>query len=261
MLLNDRFVGSFGSVAAGDDELIVKVAVAAVRNGFAVVPMQFNSSEPACALTAAAAKKEPDHECYHVLTEDTKVRATFQRLTKAKAGSDEKPRIGLAIDIGASNIAVTEEVESWWEGPEISATLIMPDGRGVYVFDLSNSTEEDYSRLPDNVVNEGTLLVPPSQFDGKPVILIGQMNYLSDNHELFDNEEEETVTGEQARELWETRPMENNEMSSRIEELEQTVADQGQALDDLRATAAKFQEALVVALTTVKELRDAERSN
>lgn len=242
MLLEDRFVGSFGIVAAGDDELIVKVAVAAVRNGFAVVPMQFNSDAPACALTAAAAKKEPDHECYHVLTEDTKVRATFQRLTKPKAGETEKPRIGLAIDLAASDIGVTEDV-SWWVGPEISPTMVMPDGQGLYVFDLTGETD-----VPDGMITTGTLLVPPSQVDDKPVILVGQINSPSDNIPS-DNNEEEDMSPE-VETIWNETDENTIAMAGRIEALELQIAELNETVDKLR-------NALVVGLTAMKEIRDA----
>lgn len=251
MLLNDRLVGSFGTVAPGDRSLIVKVAVAAVRNGFAVVPMQDDTVTPACALTIRDSKKP--HECYHVLTEDTKVRPAFQRLTK------DGNTCNLAIDIGASNVVVTEEVDSWWVGPEISPTLIGLDGRRYYVFDLDGSTEEDYARLPDNAMTEGTLLVPPTTDDGGTtrVEIVGQINHLSDNKEtetedMTENDRDENTIA----------------LAGRIEALELIVADQGQAIDDLRGqlaglklTTGKLQEAMITGLTAMKELRDAARSD
>lgn len=229
ILLNDRFVGSFGVVAPGDDELIVKIAVAAVRQGFAVVPMQYNSNEPACALTIRDSKKP--HDCYHVMTEDTKVRAAFTRLIKPTK-DNENPRVGLAIDLGASNIGVTHDISEWWVGPEISPTMVMPDGRALYVFDLTGYGIND---IPDGMLCSGTLLVPPSIYDDIPVVLVGQMNNFSDN----EQEQEQTMSS--PADLWNSDR--EAEMNARIEALE--------------ATVEKLQNALIVALTAMKEIKGA----
>lgn len=237
MLLNDRFVGSFGTVPPGDRSLIVKVAVSAARNGFAVVPMQDDAINPACALTLRDAKK--DHECYHPLTEDTKVRAAFQRLTK------DGKTCNLAIDIGQSNIGIATDV-SWWEGPEISPTLIGLNGERIYVFDLNG-----YEGIVDPAIQtEGTLLVPPTTDDGgiTRVELVGQLNHLTDNVPT-ETEEQEEVTPEQSRELWESRPEEEAKQDARIAALEE-------ANERLTAQLDKLQQALVVGLTAMKELRD-----
>lgn len=251
MLLEDRFVGSFGIVAAGDDELVVKVGVAAVRNRFAVVPMQFDTNLPACALTAAAAKKEPDHRCYHVFTEDTKLRTALTRMTKAKAGSDEKPRVGLAIDLAASEIGIAYDISQFWVGPPISPTLIGPDGEEIFVFDLSNGDIDH-----EDIITEGTLLVPPSQVKGKPVQLVGQMSSTSDNvqpeNPLTEGTpvEEETVT----ENIWNDKDENTIALAGRIEALELQIG-------ELNETIGKLQNALVVGLTAMKELRDAARSD
>jgi hypothetical protein len=164
MLLNDRLVGSLGIVAPGDDSAITKVAVHAVRNDLAVVPWKADVAEPACALGVRDSKKP--HDCYHVMTEDTKVRAAFNRLTKDGA------KVRLALDLEASGLGIMDDVSGWWEGPEISPTLEMPDGTQYYVFDIKSFEGE----LPERMVTKGSLLVPPSCDNGKPVRMIGQMN-------------------------------------------------------------------------------------
>lgn len=232
MLLNDRFVGTFGTVAPGDRELIVKVAVAAARNGFGVVPLT-DEGEPACALGVRDAKKP--HDCYHVLTVDTQVRAAFNRLTKDGATCN------LGIDLAASNIGITTDV-SWWNGPELSPTLIMPEGERLYVFDVSDADQRVIENLDGTFVMDGTLMVPPSCLPNDPaamVRLIGQMNYLKDNNA----EKEETVTPEETRELWENRPAETLALEARIDSLENQVA--------------ALKSALIVALTNIKELKEA----
>lgn len=226
MLLDDRLVGTFGSVAAGDREKIVRIAVDAARRGFGVVPLA-DDGVPACALTIRESKKP--HDCYHVLTVDTQVRAAFNRLTKDGATCN------LAIDLDVSMIGVTTDI-SWWVGPEISPTLVMPDKTALYVFDL---TSYDAAELPDSMVTSGTLMVPPSYHSGteRAVELIGQMNYLSDNVRT-DKEETVDIADNEAAAL-----------SARVESLELK-------LEEMAATMGKLREALVVALTAMKELQD-----
>lgn len=255
ILLDDRFVGTFGVVAAGDDSAIVKVAVAAARAGFGVVPMQYNSSTPACGLTIRESKKP--HDCYHVYTEDTKVRPAFQRLTKDEA------RVGLAIDLGISNIGVIDNVD-WWEGPEISPTLVMPDDKVLYVFDLSDADQanpvDTKDIIPESMITSGTLLVPPSVFDDKPVVLVGQMNKLSDNVRT-ETQEEETVAATETEvpdTLWNNDTQDVAVLTERVEALEIALRESAGTIEALTEKFGKLQEALVVALTTIKELKNRE---
>lgn len=240
MLLDDRFVGTFGIVAAGDRELITKVAVDAARKGFGVVPMQADGVNPACALGVRDAKKE--HDCYHVMTEDTKVRAAFNRLTKDGAVCN------LAIDLAASNIAVATDV-SWWVGPEISPTLIGLDGEKLYVFDLTDVDVKQVMPISEFLTLDGILLVPPTADDeaGDHIQLIGQMNSINDN---VAKEETEMADEGVPDTLWNNDAQDYAEMSERVEAL-------GYQINELTEGFDRLKEALVVALTTIKELKDA----
>lgn len=266
MLLDDRFVGCFGTVAAGDKSLIAKIAVDAARRGFGVVPMQADAVNTACALGVRDSKKE--HDCYHVMTEDTKVRAAFNRLIKA----DEQTN--LAIDIGASNIGITSDV-SWWVGSEISPTMLGLDGEAIYVFDLTDADPEQIRGA--GLTLEGLLLVPPTTDAeaGDYVQLVGQMNSLTDNVEKEDtgmndddrnnmasdfedgipegtvvvNPDKDEYRMEIPDTLWNNEAQDFAALSARLDDLSATV-------EGLTETIGRLQEALVVALTAMKELRD-----
>ena len=256
ILLEDRFVGTFGTVPAGDRSLITKIAVEAARRGFGVVPMQADAVNPACALGVRDAKKE--HECYHVLTSDTKVRAAFNRLTK------DDGVVNLAIDVAASGIGWCHDVSDWWVGPPISPTMLGLDGDAIYVFELTDPRDMNNPHLHTT----GTLLVPPTADDesGDYIQLIGQMNRLSDNVRTEIQEEatvaatenEETVVVnpdkdefrmEIADTLWNNDPQDLAALTERLSKAEQDLV-------LLKDGFGKLQNALVVALTTLKELRD-----
>lgn len=157
MLSNDRFVASFGAVPAGDLSEIVKVGVHAVRNGFGIVPCHPDTAEPMCTLTAAAAKKEPDHDCYHVITDDKQARTILTRLTR------NEQTVNLAIDLEASKMIVR---------PDNDNPTIKIGNRGFAFLEGEPSVTDHW-------------LVPPSVVDGTPLMLVGQTNPV---------EEEEPVT-------------------------------------------------------------------
>jgi hypothetical protein len=156
MLSTDRFVGVFGSVAAGDLSQIVKVGVAACRQGFGIVPCAPGTADPVCTLTATAAKKDPDHKCYHVITDDKQARTILSRLTRT---GDE---INLAVDLEASKMAVYSVVD-----PE-HATVYDPDAQKYQAWcELTEGEEPPQT---------GHVLVPPSIIGGHGLQIVGQTN-------------------------------------------------------------------------------------
>lgn len=58
MIVNDRFMGTFGRVPAGSDEGLANVVTGAVRAGFAVVLNRPGTKTPLCTLTAREAKEK-----------------------------------------------------------------------------------------------------------------------------------------------------------------------------------------------------------
>lgn len=124
MLGVDRFVGVFGAVPAGDNDpdTLVRIAVGAVRQGFAIVVDRPLSKIPMCTLTTRDAKKEDEaaqaasreagnprwqnvrHDCglKHAITEDTDARRILKRLTK------DDTRVNLGVELGASRMVVVD---------------------------------------------------------------------------------------------------------------------------------------------------------
>jgi uncharacterized small protein (DUF1192 family) len=218
MLSNDRFVSVWGAVPAGDTENLVKIAVGAVRNGFAVVPCHPGTDEPMCALGVRDAKKE--HECYHPLTVDTKARAAMTRLTKDGA------RPNLAVDLVASNLAVIENLTM----PGTSPTVVLPDGTTHHWFEVPEGAVTTFDR-------SGHVLVPPSILEAGPVRLVGQTNQLP--KELIDM----AATPAENLTIWGS-----TDTDERVEALEAEVA----ALKEDLAAAKK---AAKTALAVILEMR------
>lgn len=122
MISNDTFAACFGSVPAGDTESLVRVAVHAVRNGYAIVPNRPGQKVPVCTLTARQAKQADTaaqqeakaagdvywqrrrHPCglHHAITEDTVARRVIARLLES-AGP-----INLGIEVGRSRMVVVD---------------------------------------------------------------------------------------------------------------------------------------------------------
>lgn len=244
MLLNDRFVGTFGIVPAGDKTEIVKLSVAAVRAGFRIVVLR--GHEQICPLGVRDRKKP--HECYHVFTEDTKMRAAMNRLVK-EHGVEE---LNLALDIGASNLIVTTGRPDWWVGPEIGPTLLMPNGTHLYVFD---TTDADPADMPDLPIPRELLMVPPSTLGGGAVQLVGQLNYLTDNKKeetTVDPQTADIEDGTVPDTLWNNDAQDLAQLTDRVEALEIANREMAGTLEALR-------EGMLVALGTIAELRDKER--
>lgn len=132
MIANDQFVATFGIVPSGDEDALVRIAVAAVRAGYAVVIDKPNQKIPMCTLTERgitiadkAARDEAraaddqqwakrKHACglKHAFTDDKKVRAAVDRLIK-RHGS-----VNLGLELGGSRLVVvdvdtTEEKDSF----------------------------------------------------------------------------------------------------------------------------------------------------
>lgn len=122
MIFNDVFSNVFGNVPAGDEDNIVKVAVGAVRAGWAVVVDKPGSKAPMCVLTARQAKSadklarqaaeaagDPSyarrrHACglHHALTDDAHARRVVTRLVK-----DNGP-VNLGLELGRSRLVVVD---------------------------------------------------------------------------------------------------------------------------------------------------------
>lgn len=73
---------------------LTKLAVAAVRAGYAIVPVTPGGKIPMCSLTDRERKAEPDHKCgvYHAITDAEKARKLFARL---EADPAARPNIGI----------------------------------------------------------------------------------------------------------------------------------------------------------------------
>jgi hypothetical protein len=184
-------VASFGSVPAGDLSDVVKVGVGAVRAGFGVVPCHPGTDEPMCTLTATAAKKDPDHYCYHVLTDDKNTRTVLTRLTRNDA------QVNLAVDLEASRMAVL--------GGSDNPTVIMHE----------QPLGDEWFEIPEGVtatsavISTGHILVPPSTLDGQPLQLVGQTNQLPEEYQEMTQES-----------IWE----DPSDIEDRVKSLEEKVA-------------------------------------
>jgi hypothetical protein len=213
----------FGSVPAGDEENLVKIAVGAVRAGFAVVPCVRGTSEPQCTLTAQQAKKEPDHHCYHPLTSDTMARTVINRLTK------DGKLVNLAIDLGLSGMAVLENCDVPGTTPTVTV------GQDHYHwFEVPEGVEPTA-----DVLYHGHMLVPPSILDNNLVMAVGQTNPLP--KEL---REEETAV--ETNTVWD-----ETDADQRVEELQARV-------ELLEGQWDKMRNALKVALGEIAKLKSGE---
>jgi hypothetical protein len=122
MISTDAFADTFGAVPAGDTEKLVKLAILAVRNGFAVVLDKPGEKVPLCTLVPAARKKADReaqalakdagdehwarrrHACglHHAFTNDAAVARVLRRLIK----NGQVPNIG--VEVGRSKMIVVD---------------------------------------------------------------------------------------------------------------------------------------------------------
>lgn len=122
MISTDAFANTFGAVPAGDTERLVKLAILAVRNGFAVVLNHPGTKKPLCPLVArqqkladAEAREEAKragdanwerrrHPCgiAHAFTEANAVAKVIRRLVK----NEIVPNLG--VEVGRSRMAVVD---------------------------------------------------------------------------------------------------------------------------------------------------------
>jgi hypothetical protein len=155
MIGNDRFTAAFGSVPAGDPEHLVRVAVAAVRHGFAIVVNEPGTKKPLCILTARemkAADKEVQeaarqagdtrwarrrHECgwAHAITDDKTARKVVTRLVK------ERGPVNLGVEVGRSRMLCVD-VDTAAE-------------KAAFLTAWSAETGEDKGLVPPTVVSPG----------------------------------------------------------------------------------------------------------
>jgi hypothetical protein len=164
MISTDAFANTFGAVAAGDTEKLVKLAVLAVRNGFAVVLNHPGTKKPLCTLVARAAKladmeaqalaKEAGdsnwqrrrHACgiAHAFTDSASVAKVIRRLVK----NEITPNLG--VEVGRSRMVVVDVdtaaekdafLAQWTENSDRDMTSMAPtvvspgakvDGRWVH---------------------------------------------------------------------------------------------------------------------------------
>lgn len=142
MISIDVFADTFGAVPAGDTEKLVKIAVLAVRNGFAVVLDKPGSKVPLCVLTARAAKladreaqeearsagdphwDRRKHACglYHAFTDDAAVAKVIRRLVK----NGITPNLG--VEVGKSRMVVVD-VDTVAERDAFLAAWTAAEGR------------------------------------------------------------------------------------------------------------------------------------
>lgn len=87
------FISIFGMGAAHTPSM-AGVARAAVREGFAVVPVAAGGKRPLCTLSDRAKAAAGDHQCgvYHALTDPDKAKRVFDRLER---GDGPDPNIGI----------------------------------------------------------------------------------------------------------------------------------------------------------------------
>lgn len=122
MISTDAFANTFGAVPAGDTERLVKLAVLAVRNGFAVVLNHPGTKKPLCTLVARAAKladaeaqalakdagdsnwSRRRHACgiAHAFTDAASVAKVIRRLVK----NGITPNLG--VEVGRSRMVVVD---------------------------------------------------------------------------------------------------------------------------------------------------------
>jgi hypothetical protein len=270
VLSNDRLVGVFGSVPAGDRSALVKIAVAAVRAGFHLVVCEDGSDKPVCTLTARDQKKDPDHECYHVLSDDKTTRTVLNRLTKAKGDGSPASTYNLAVELEPSKLAVAVD----WTHPEISATMERPDGSTQTWFEV-----EDPGDVPEEFITKGALLVPPSLIGEDPIRLVGQLNYWVEHLPIegkFTTRQETELTadlGEAVQQsIWndnvasddhstmddaryEELKQENAELAARLDKMAQSMKDASDAMGEMGKQIKYLKDTVLLALQTIQALK------
>ena len=94
------FVALFG---LQPDQDVRRTAIAAVKNGYAVVPVAAEGKMPLCTYNARQKKAEPAHPCgvYHALNDETEAGKVFQRLLKAGP-------VNLGIVAAPSNLLIVD---------------------------------------------------------------------------------------------------------------------------------------------------------
>lgn len=122
MIGNDNFVACFGIVPAGDEEERIRVARAAIRHGFAIVPIAPGTKVPICTLNARAAKladqeareaarvagrrnwERVEHDCgiAHALTDVEVATRVLKRLLK------ERGPVNLGVEVGRSRMVMVD---------------------------------------------------------------------------------------------------------------------------------------------------------
>jgi AAA domain/Bifunctional DNA primase/polymerase, N-terminal len=161
MIVNDRFVGTFGRVRAGDPEELRNVVVGAVRAGYAVVVNKPGSKEPMCTLTVRDAKaadmaakedaKERGdrfwdrrvHKCgfAHALTDDKVANRVMQRMIKTYG------HVNIGLDPGRSKLLVVD--------------VDTAEERQAFLDLWAARTGEDMSAFNPTVLSPGSRTVSP----------------------------------------------------------------------------------------------------
>lgn len=157
---DDRFVTVFGNTPPGDDDnLLVRVAVAAVRAGYAIVPCERDTKKPICTLTARGSKaadkeaqvaaKEAGHPRWakvrhacgiaHALTDDTVARRVMQRLV------EQQGAVNLGVELGRSRKLVID--------------VDTPAEREAFLADWSAESGRDESGRTPTVLSPGVCRV------------------------------------------------------------------------------------------------------
>lgn len=142
MISTDAFANTFGAVPAGDQDKLRKLAVLAVRNGFAVVLDKPGSKVPLCPLVARSAKladreaqeaaknagdgnwQRRRHDCglHHAFTDPAQIARVLQRLVK----NGIMPNLG--VEVGRSRMVVVD-VDTAAERDAFLAAWTAAEGR------------------------------------------------------------------------------------------------------------------------------------
>lgn len=145
MIVNDRFMGTFGRVPAGSDEGLANVVTGAVRAGYAVVLNHPGTKTPLCTLTAreakeadraaqAAAQEAEDpyadrrrHTCgiAHALTDPATAPRIASRLIKRHGHVNIGVHVGLSrlVCVDVDTAEQDEAFLSFWEERDPDADL------------------------------------------------------------------------------------------------------------------------------------------
>jgi hypothetical protein len=159
VIANDIFTATFGIVPNGDDEYLVQVARAGVRNGFAIVLNRPGTKEPMCTLSARQAKnadriaqemardagragwERKRHDCgiAHAITDPNAVTTIVKRVIA------ERGAVNLGVEVGLSNMLVID-VDTAAE-------------KAAFLADWSAAAGEDMSTRTPTVVSPGKVKV------------------------------------------------------------------------------------------------------